>query len=224
MATEFEVYPPDQDLTPLEKVLAWKALLPTRATAQLLVAEFFPKWLMTLHTWLTSESSNYEEIGTWYQWWKEQIPNELSEMKAVNEMWQKGLNMISHALELGEDGKDRLPQPAAGPARPLVDSNAPVPTTASADTNSKAQLKEQVSFKDIVESWCEDENLLLIPLREAHENTGLPLFRITASATGKGGVIVYFKGDIVWAQKKGDRTTFTPIEVGNALLERAESR
>ncbi|KAF2675138.1 G-patch domain-containing protein [Microthyrium microscopicum] len=221
MTAEFEVYPPDQDLTPLENVLAWKDLLPIRATAQLLVTEFFPKWLMTLHTWLTSESSNYEEIGQWFQWWKEQIPAELNEQKTVAEMWEKGWNMVNHALELGEEGKDQLPQPAAGPARPLID---PIPIPAPAETTSSAQPNEETTFKDIVETWCEEESLLMMPLREAHEATGLPLFRITASATGRGGVIVYFKGDILWAQKKGERTTYTPIEVGNALLERAESR
>ena len=69
-----------------------------------------------------------------------------------------------------------------------------------------------------------EENLLLMPLREAHEVTGLPLFRITASAKGKGGVIVYLKGDVAWAQRKGEKGIFEPIGLGDGLIERAEGR
>ncbi|KAI7009185.1 hypothetical protein KC318_g9594, partial [Hortaea werneckii] len=72
--------------------------------------------------------------------------------------------------------------------------------------------------------WCAEEDLTMVPLREADPTTGLPLFRITASATGKGGVIVYIKGDIVWAQKKGEKGAFEPIGLEEKLVERAEGK
>jgi tuftelin-interacting protein 11 len=65
---------------------------------------------------------------------------------------------------------------------------------------------------------------MLMPLREAHEITGLPLFRITASASGKGGVVVYMKGDVLWARKKSDRTAFEPVGLEESLIARAEGR
>ncbi|KAK5188018.1 hypothetical protein LTR16_008927, partial [Cryomyces antarcticus] len=61
-----------------------------------------------------------------------------------------------------------------------------------------------------------------MPLREAHAATGFPLFRITASATGRGGVVVYFKGDVLWAQNRRDRALFEPVELGEGLVERVE--
>ncbi|KAJ9632180.1 hypothetical protein H2203_000583 [Taxawa tesnikishii (nom. ined.)] len=59
---------------------------------------------------------------------------------------------------------------------------------------------EETSFKDVVEAW------------------------ITASATGRGGVIVYFKGDIVWAQKKGEKGSFEPVGLEEGLVRRAEGK
>ena len=79
-------------------------------------------------------------------------------------------------------------------------------------------------FKDVVEAWCADEDLTMVPLREAHPKTGLPLFRITASATGKGGVIVYLQGDVVWAQKRGERDVFEPVGLEEKLVLRAEGK
>ena len=59
---------------------------------------------------------------------------------------------------------------------------------------------------------------------EAHELTGLPLFRITASATGKGGVKVYIKGDIVYAQNKKNKSQWEPVGLEEGLVDRAEGK
>jgi tuftelin-interacting protein 11 len=88
----------------------------------------------------------------------------------------------------------------------------------------------EISFRDIVEQWCEEEGLLLVPLKEAHPSNGLPLFRITASATGKGGVKVYFKGDVVWAleRRAGEdsegREVWKPVGLEDGLIKLAERR
>jgi tuftelin-interacting protein 11 len=227
LTSEFEVYPPDQDLTPLEKVLLWNDLLPPRAMAQLLIAELFPKWLATLHQWLVSEDVNYEEVMVWYKWWKEQIPASLNESKAIAEQWNKGLVMMNQAGELDDDDKHLLAPPVAGPTRPLVPPSKPTSASRPLENILKAAAaprQEEETFREVLEQWAESESLMLFPLREAHPSTGLPLFRLTASATGKGGAIVYLKGDVVWAQKKGDKETFLPIELGSALIDRAENR
>ena len=65
----------------------------------------------------------------------------------------------------------------------------------------------------------------MVPLREADLQTGLPLFRITASASGKGGVVVYLKGDVVWVRSTGaENRTFLPMGLDEGLVTRAEGR
>ena len=61
----FRINPRDQHLDALEKVLAWQPLLRSSMIDQLLEAEFFPKWLDALYTWLVSDP-NYDEVTQWY--------------------------------------------------------------------------------------------------------------------------------------------------------------
>jgi tuftelin-interacting protein 11 len=76
----------------------------------------------------------------------------------------------------------------------------------------------------VVEEFCGEENLLLMPLREAHDVTGLPLFRITASATGRGGAVAYFKGDVLWVQNKKDKSLWEPTGLDEGLIAKAEGK
>jgi tuftelin-interacting protein 11 len=227
LSQNFEVDPSDQDLTPLENVLKWQQHLKPEILARLLVAEFFPKWLTTLHQWLSSDEANFEEVGQWFTWWKQQIPDTLNANTDIAKEWEKGTEMINNALDLQDEGvpMSQLAAPAAGPARPIakeVSKKLDAQISAAQHPPLPGELAQD--FKDIVEAWCAEQDLTLVPLREAHTQTGAPLFRITASANGKGGVVVYLKGDIVWAQKKGDRTAYEPVGLEDRLVERAEGK
>ena len=223
LSQEFDVNPSDQNLTPLENVLKWEEYFKPDVLARLLIAEFFPKWLSTLHLWLTTEDANLDEIGQWFSWWQQQLPDKLANHPEVKKQWEKGTVMINSALDLMDKGLpvSSLPPPAAGPAKPIAKEMA-----RKLDAPPKPEIEQHtdVDFKDIVESWCAEEDLTMVPLREAHQQTGLPLFRITASATGKGGVIVYLKGDVVWAQRKGEKGVFDPIGLEERLVQRAEGK
>jgi len=218
-----EIYPPEQDLEPLERALAWQTQFRPTDYGQLLLAEFFPKLLNTLYTWLTSEP-NFEEIGQWYTWWRSQVPEVINAVPAVQSQWDQALEMINNALDLGEDVATGLQAPAAGPAKPIAAPMTPQPS-AIKDSSSAAKVRaeQETTFRDIVEEWCASENLLFMPLREAH-SSGAPKYRITASATGRGGVIVYIKGDIVWAQNKKDKTLWEPVGLEEKLIEKAEGK
>jgi tuftelin-interacting protein 11 len=224
LRAEFEVNPADQDLKQLEQVLAWQSFFKPSVVGQLLIAEFFPKWLSTLHSWLTAEP-NYEEVGQWFSWWKGLFPEDINGVRAVAEMWDKGLEMINVALDMGERAKTDLPAPRMESDRPL-NATPGTPRLASVQEprSARKEVVEETTFKDVVEAWCSEENLLLIPLREAHEVTGLPLFRITASATGRGGVVAYLKGDVIWAQNKKERSVWEPIGLGESLVAKAEGK
>ncbi|KAF2215288.1 hypothetical protein CERZMDRAFT_35904 [Cercospora zeae-maydis SCOH1-5] len=223
LSLEFEVDPSDQDLTPLENTLRWQPHFKSEVFARLLIAEFFPKWLATLHLWLTSEGAIIGEIGQWLTWWQQQIPEKISNHPDVSREWQKGEDMINKALDLMEEGASvsELAAPAAGPVRPVakeVGKKLEVPAAVA------PQALGNNDFRDVVEDWCAEEDLTMVPLREAHPETGAPLFRITASATGKGGVVVYLKGDVIWAQKKGDRTVYEILGMDDTLVKRAEGK
>ncbi|KAI4240117.1 MAG: hypothetical protein L6R40_005356 [Gallowayella cf. fulva] len=238
LAQNLLIDPSNQDLTPLTETLAWLtsswSLSPT-VTAHLMVAEFFPKWHHILYLWLTN-NPNYEEVREWFLWWKEQFPESVRDHDVVAREWTKGLETISLALDLGpENVATQLPPPAAGPVKPL--GFFPSSSSSSSSQPSKQQQQQQgeaprskmqdepITFRHILEAWCMENSLLFIPMREADPVSGLPLFRLTASATGKGGVVVFLRGDVVWVREgKGEGRTFRPVGLDEGLLGMAEGR
>lgn len=228
LSDKLVIDPSDQDLEPLSQALQWSSFFATSTVAQLLAAEFFPKWHQTLHIWLTS-TPNYDEIGEWFLWWKTQI-NALSpyinDLPVVAAEWTRGLETMTKALDLGPAAASRLTPPPAGPAPPL---SAPSPQLTTSHTKAYPHPPEAPStFRDVVEDWCAEQGLIMMPLREADHQTGLPLFRITASASGRGGVVIYLKGDVVWVRGSGgggvEGKGFTPVGLDEGLAARAEKK
>lgn len=211
LRTQFTVNPADQDIGPLETVFSWAEHLSPNTAARLLAAEFFPQWMNILHTWLTA-TPNLSEVQEWYSFWKDVIPPELLATSEVQAEFSKGLMMMNMAMDLGDRAATELPAPAAGPV-PLVDLKKE-----KVQEQKKVVVEKEVSFREAVEEFCNSKDLLVMPLRRAHEGTGEPLWRITESAAGTGGVVCYFKGDVVWARGKGGE--WAPVGV-EELAERA---
>ncbi|RAK97584.1 putative G-patch domain protein (TFIP11) [Aspergillus ibericus CBS 121593] len=224
---DFEVNPQDQDLTPLENVLKWKDFFKPNVTGLLLVAEFFPKWHNILYIWLTNDP-NYEEVAEWFTWWRTQIPSDINDLTIVDDEWNKGLQTMDLASQLGDRAAAELPAPSSSTTTtttttaPTEPTSKPLPT--SPPRKPKQKILEEVAFKDILESWCLEQGLIMLPLREAHPQNGQPLFRITASATGKGGVVAFVQGDVVWVQNKKAKETWEPMGLEDRLVERAEGK
>lgn len=215
---DFDVNPGDQILKPLEDVFKWIPFFKISTFIQLVEAEFFPKWLNILYQWLTAEPI-FTEVQEWYMFWQDVFPKELRGTPAIKSNFKKGLDMMNDALDLGQDAPTKLAPPPMEPLRPIKpETVAPKPTPTKA---SSIPISVGATFRDVVEDWCADHNLLLIPLRKAHEVSGAPLFRITASASGSGGSVVYFQGDVVWAQDKKNKGLWEPLGL-EELLERIE--
>lgn len=222
LKADFEVNPADQDMEPLASVLAWKPFFAIDVIGELIARQVMPKVLTILHSWLTA-SPDYSEVGAWFTWFKDQIGADINEVSAVATQWEEALTLINTALDLGERAQTDLPLPQAGSDLPLPES----PQPSKAHTKEPASAKkdvEEATFRDVVETWCGEENLLMIPLREAHSITGSPLFRVTASATGRGGVVVYLKGDVLYAQNKKDKSIWEPVGLEESLVQRAEGK
>ena len=222
---ELEVDPSQQDLQPFNKVLKWLPFFKNDVFGRILVEAFFPKWLQTLHLWLTA-TPNYDEVAEWFTWWRQDVfPEELVSLPSIDSQWTKGLVMIDEAMNLGPDRvKHELTAPAAGPSRPVEGIESP--ERQRSPVIRKYDGEEEPTLKDVLENFCEQENLLLISLRKAHPQSGLPLFRITETASGTGGISVYIKGDVVWAQNKRDRNVWEPIDAFSpgVLVGLAESK
>jgi len=74
----FIVNPSNQDMAIWNDVMKWRDLFQNETFVVILMNEFFPKWLTTLHGWLSCSTPNFEEVSRWYIDWKKQIPEEIA--------------------------------------------------------------------------------------------------------------------------------------------------
>lgn len=52
-------------MEPLERIKPWVTIVEPSIYSQLLELEFFPKWLNTLHMWLTQPKADFDEVAQW---------------------------------------------------------------------------------------------------------------------------------------------------------------
>ncbi|KAI0060706.1 TFP11-domain-containing protein [Artomyces pyxidatus] len=191
---EFRVNPRQQDMAPLERVLSWAGLLRDSILAQLLEAEFFPKWLDVLHVWLVQPRPSFEEVAQWYAFWKGVFSESVQRLPAVQEGFTRGLQLMNKAIELGPDAPAKLPRPEhhkrGSPPPP------PVPTSRAKKPPARMQ---EITFRSIVEEYAATHNLMFLPTGRAHETSRMPLYRVSTTADGKGGLLTYILDDAVWA-------------------------
>ena len=221
---ELIIDPSNQDRTPIDVVMQWQQYFSITKFARIIVESFFPKWFNILYVWLTSDP-NYEEVGQWYEWWHGVFPKDLSAEPTIDSLWNRGLEMMSQAMELGpEHVKAELVEPTLSVPSGRQTPNKQPDATALHDTDQTPD--EPATMRDMLEELCEEGGLFVLPLRKAHPETGHPLLRITANAAGAGGVVIYIAGDVVMAQNKRDRSMWEPLDVfAEGLLSRlAEMR
>ena len=189
---EFRVNPRSQDMAPLERVLAWAPLIRGSIFASLLTAEFFPKWLDVLHIWLVQPRPNFEEVAQWYAFWKSVFSEDVLALAAVRDGFTRGLQLMNMAIELGPDAPTKL-------SRPEHHRNAtPTPAITAAAKNVPARVQE-ITFRSIVEDFAATHNLMFLPAGRVHERSRMPLFRVSPTADGRGGILIYVLDDAVWA-------------------------
>ncbi|KIY71893.1 TFP11-domain-containing protein [Cylindrobasidium torrendii FP15055 ss-10] len=193
---DFTVNPRNQDMQPIEAVLAWAPLLHTSITAQLLETEFFPKWLDTLHFWLVQPRVSFEEVAQWYTFWKGAVA-----VKGAERGFTRGLQLMNDAIELGANAPAKLAKPDFRAEIGAKETAAKAPVVQKKTLN--AVRTQEVTFKSIVEEYAAKHNLLVIPAGRAHEKSRMPMFRVSASVDGKGGILVYILDDAVWAAPEG---------------------
>ncbi|KAL9061307.1 MAG: hypothetical protein Q9162_000181 [Coniocarpon cinnabarinum] len=208
---ELQIDPSDQDRTPMDVALQWEPFFTASKFSRIFIDAFFPKWFEVLRIWLSSEP-NYEEVGLWYEWWRSVFPESLNAEPSIDRLWKAGLEMMSKAMESPNEAiEDELHQMDTAAVN-LEQVNGSTETPIK-DKSAQEITDDSVTTKDLLEELCEQEDLLLLPLRKAHPETGHPLLRITASASGGGGVVVYIAGDVIMAQSRRDRQAWEPLDI-----------
>ncbi|KAG6897813.1 hypothetical protein C0992_010617 [Termitomyces sp. T32_za158] len=198
---DFRVNPRDQKMEPLQHVLQWADIIRSSIFSQILEMEFFPKWLDILHVWLIQPRVSFEEVAQWYSFWKGTFPESVQAFPGVGRGFTRGLQLMNKAIELGPDAPNQLARPDF--RAELTAASTPVRNGTNAASAKGPQrpsaLVHEITFRSIAEEFAAAHNLLFIPTGRAHEISRMPLYRVSPTADGRGGLVVYIQDDAVWA-------------------------
>lgn len=231
LVKNFRVVPSDQEpyLPMLSGVFEWLGFISPIMIGEVVVTEVFPMWFDILYSWILMDDVNFEELAEWCEWWhNDALPSAINNVPSVASEFEKSILIIERALDLFDAGEDlsALPKPgnkAAFEVKPAAwskhshqhhkhqhqhrhhhnhgNQNFAASGAAKLDT-------DKVSFRQVVEDWCQENDLQFIPERKKVHSEG-PLYRITARGDGKGGVLTYFKGDKLCLETKEGVQEFT---------------
>jgi tuftelin-interacting protein 11 len=114
------------------------------------------------------------------------------ELEGVRQGFERGQDLINEALNLDDNERVRLPKPTF--------QNRP---STSSVTASAKQPRTHQTIREMVESYAAMHDVLFMPAGMVHLSSRLPMYRLTGRKDGKGGVVVYFQDDVVWAVEGG---------------------
>ncbi|WWC73228.1 uncharacterized protein I206_107194 [Kwoniella pini CBS 10737] len=223
---DFTINPRKQDLVPLQEwVMPWHKLLRSSMFSHLLEVEFFPKWLDILYIWLVQPAYKPDEVANWFVWWKGRFPEAVLDMRGINHGFNSGLELMDQAIKLGNEAPLKLVKPIF---EPLPSSKS----SALKAVKTKPTLEEirrpvdiqttDITFRSIAEDFASQHDLIFLPVGKSHDKTGKPLFKVSRSVDGRGGITVYIGENAVFAQ--GDDGTFRAISLEDMVKRAAGSK
>ncbi|RYQ88049.1 hypothetical protein Ahy_B09g095491 isoform D [Arachis hypogaea] len=155
---EFEVNPASQKLDQFFWVIKWASVIPIHIMVDMMEKFFFPKWLEVLNHWLCS-NPNFEEVMKWYNGWKELIPEELLANESIRFQINRGLDMMSQAvdgMEVFQPGlKEQRQYEAQQKAATYAQQQA-----AAALGGANADGVHDLSLKEVIEAHAQHHGLL----------------------------------------------------------------
>jgi hypothetical protein len=158
---------------------------------------FFPAWSSYIST-VVSTTGYSRLVENLELWW-----NFFDARRAL--MWPAVRRGIVHVLDAITAAL--VPDSAASEQRSGMFSSDSLPGP------FHPEATVDVTFKDVVEDYCTENDLFLVSLKKSHDKLGHPLYRVSSSPTGQSGVRCYFDEDVVWVESRPLSSIFEPISV-----------
>lgn len=218
----WSIYDPDPATSLID---TWQPLIPPWLLYKLLHEIILPKLIEAVHRFpktvdrttqangTTSRRTSAPELHTWlFDWWSLLSSSHLE---------------LERFPELRSLVKSKLTSDTWPVWKPLLGSDRRAVTHPSYSSTSASRLKDQVSepstpaatvedisFKDIVEEWCTEHNLLLRSTNRSDE-FGRLLYRLSDAERRSKGLLVYLLDDVVFSEDG------VPYGLDEPLIEKA---
>lgn len=199
----FTINPANQNVDALDTLLKWQNCGLSNNTIGLILDQyFFPKLQNVLKQWLITKN-NYTQLADWLNHWTfNYFPEVIIDTPVVAQNFRKVYDFVNKELDRYER-EDRTPSTETNNA-----------TRARGVNQNTSQSTTQSLFEKL-EDYCNDNGYILGPLRE--KMWGNQLYRVTASANGKGGLKAVVYNDKLYIQQNKTFVIVSLEELSNLL-------
>ncbi|ODM89956.1 Tuftelin-interacting protein 11, partial [Orchesella cincta] len=163
--------PSGVSMSPLNWIIQWVDIFPTKQIVGILDTKFFPNWLRFLSTWL-NQSPDFEDVENWYLSWRGQFSEKLMGDQRVLQNFQKALGMIVEAIQ--RSGQQISPIVINRHETPMEveetqQSFVPLRTMKN-DDDLLWEMTSRIpqGFRDLVQLKCEKFGILFHPIPFKH--------------------------------------------------------
>lgn len=133
-----------------------------------------------------------------FTWWKSQFPEAVLGMHGVEQGFNKGLELMNEAMQLGNRATSQLRKPVFVAIQPKSSSKS-----AKAIRKPAVVDTSEITFRSLAEDFAGQQDLVFLPTGRSDPQSGKPLFRVSKGIDGKKGVTVYIGQEAVFAQEEG---------------------
>lgn len=202
---ELQVTPSDQDIRPIQWVLAWADLYQSSELSELLDAHLAHKLLRAAAQWLSTDGPNYAEVLEWYRGWKSLFGPALTGQAPLNRLFTRVADMLNRAalVELGAPNPPRK-QPAAPAAKREADragSNRPTKRV-------RQEGPDLGSVRNLVQGMAHDRGLEFAPKEGRTTEDGSELYTL-------GKLTMYVERGVIFARKPKEE--YAPVSIDELM-------
>lgn len=191
-------------------LLSWERFLQATAFEVLLKFTFFNSWKRSLYDAFYAKNASFDQIASSFEKWVELFSKLPKHSKVIQTEIYEGLDMINEYLDTAKLTPIHTKGLTATKIIDLTSQFNRKPKTAEETVQGIPTHRLQVSFKEVVESYCAGNNLFITPIK--HDiSSGHSLFKISKNINGKHGLVAYIEEDVLWI--KGPNMNFEPISL-----------
>lgn len=194
----------------------WQNFLNARTFEVLLKETLMNSWKRELYQSLRDKDANFGRICSCFRKWISLLNTHFEDLNMIKPELYDSLDMINDFIDTGKLSPVHKTLLTATKIMAIALEQVKKPESVETKTSGIPTHKLQVSFKEVVDSYCTDNNLFITPIKN-DLSSGHSLFKISDNTNGKNGLVAYIEEDVLYIRNTNGR--YEPISL-NTLYNR----
>lgn len=195
---------------PISVLYQWKNFINAQAFDVLLRLTLLNSWKRELYQSLRGKDAKFSHVSFAFRKWVVLFNLHDEESQTIKSEVYDVLDMINDFIDTGRLVPVHESSLSATKIITAALEQVDKPESFEAKTSGIPTHKLQVSFKEVVDNYCTDNNLFITPIKN-DLSSGHSLFKISDNTSGKNGLVAYIEEDVLYIRHTNGK--YEPISL-----------